>query len=340
MESHNDPVLKSIVNVIIAVSIIIAAVLFALPYLIKNFHENRLERLKAKDFLPPEVLQIQAKVTPLIDQLSLGELLAEHQSLDSYFAVYQNGDPITTAEQLQSLLIEEGIESYLSVLDGFDAAIRVYAGATLTHHLLFSPPTPPLVEGFPKKVLREQPQIAIIIGKMGKRDMNQVTQHTLPMSIGICPYQAFSMRIAEKAAQHYHEVLSDLRCDYSDNHTGVMAIPYTTGLIHNQNQNHNLSIPNPIFVKPADGNSPPSNNDMVVNAQFAPHRSAMDSLARALSISREKGVGALLINADDPELDSVLTWSLGASELGYRLVLASELGRYQSLIGPMASTKD
>ena len=148
------------------------------------------------------------------------------------------------------------------------------------------------------------------------------------------------MRIAEAAAQSYHEILSDLRCDFSEGHKGVMAIPYTSGVIHNQSQVLNLTIPNPMFVKPADGNSPPSDNNMTINAQFAPHRSAMDSLSRALSISRERGAGALLINADDPELDSVLTWSTGASELGYRLVLASELGRFQSLIGPPVSDSD
>ena len=339
MEAPHNPVLKSIINVIIGASIIMSAVLFALPYLIKNFHENRLERLKEKDFTPPEVLSIQEKVSPLLSQRGFGQLLAEHQGQNSYFAVYQSEDPISIATQFQDLLEEEEIESYLSILDGFDAAIRIYAGATLTHHLLFSPPTPPIEKGFPKRTLREQPQIAIIIGQLGKRDLNQVTEHPLPLSIGICPFQAFSMRLAENAAQNYHEILSDLRCDYSDDHSGVMAIPYSSGVIHNQAQVNNTGLPKPILIKPADGNSPPSDNEMHINAQFAPHRPAMDSLARALSISKTQGVGALLINANDPELDAVLEWSHGASKLGYRLVLASELGRYKSLIGPEAIQK-
>lgn len=340
MDSADNPNLKNIVNMIIGASIIMSVVLFALPYLIKNFHEKRLERLKERDFVPPEVLNIQTRVESLISQLSFGTLLAEHQSTDGYFAVFQNETPIETAHHFKALLDEEGIESYLSILDGFDAGIRIYAGATLTHHVLFSPPTPKIEKGFPKRKLREQPQIAIIIGQLGKRDLNQVTEHPLPLSIGVCPFQPFSMRIAEKSAQHYHEILSDLRCDYSDDHSGVMAIPYLSGVIHNQSPVHHLDLPNPIYIKPADGSSPPSDNQMHIHAQYAPHRSAMDSLARALSISRKEGVGALLLNADDPELESVLTWSKGAASLGYRLVLASELGRYKNLIGPEATLKD
>jgi hypothetical protein len=156
----------------------------------------------------------------------------------------------------------------------------------------------------------------------------------MPLTIGICPFQPFSLRIAETAAQNYHEVLSDLRCDYSDEHSGLLAVPYTSGSIHNQAQPPHSDLPQAVQVKPADGSSPPSDNKMHVTAQFAPHRSAMDSLARALSISRELGIGAILINSDDPELDSVLAWSTGASSLGYRLVFASELGRFEMLIGP------
>jgi hypothetical protein len=334
MESSQQPTITSIKNTIISVGIIMGVILYALPYLIKGYHENRLEKLKEHDIVAPEVISIQAVVDPILEEADLGKRLAEHRAKDSYFAVFQSSNPIKTAKLLKSMLDEDDVETYLSVLDGFDAAIRIYAGAHLTHHLLFSPP-PPLIEtGYPERPLRERPQLAIIIGLLGERDLNSVTQHSMPLSIGICPFQPFSMRLAEASAQNYHEVLSDLRCDDSTEHSGLLAIPYTSGSIYSQVQLPHSGIPKAVQVKPADGSSPPSDNNMHVTAQFAPHRSAMDSLARALSLSRELGIGALLINADDPELDSVLAWSTGASKLGYRLVFASELGRFQTLVGP------
>jgi hypothetical protein len=334
MEPTERKKLKSLKSPILSALIIGGILLYALPYIIKDIRNQRLELAKSKDISQPEVQEIHDRLRPILAGFNSGTMLAEKRGEDSYFAVFQNTTPIETATHLKSIIDSEDIECYLSVLDGFDAAIRIYAGPTLTHHIMFSPRTPLITEGAPNSNLREQPQLAIIIANLGNRDLNVVTRHPLPLSIGICPYQPFSLRIAEDAAQHFHEVLSDLRCTYNLKDSSILAIPYSSGSINTTPQTPNILLPRAVQIHPSDGSNPPSNNEMRISAQYAPHRSAMGSLARALKLSKELGIGALLINADDPELETVLEWSYSASSLGYRLVFASELGRFKSLIGP------
>ena len=71
-------------------SIIMGAVLYALPYLIKGYHENRLEKLKAKDIVAPEIVSIQEKAEPILTSFTLGEMLAEHKAKLGVFGCHSH----------------------------------------------------------------------------------------------------------------------------------------------------------------------------------------------------------------------------------------------------------
>jgi hypothetical protein len=63
----------------------------------------------------------------------------------------------------------------------------------------------------------------------------------------------------------------------------------------------------------------------------------MEALGRAQDQALSVGLGGLLIEAEDPDLPQLLAWLEGAEAEGWRLVLASEAGRPEALVGPPAT---
>jgi hypothetical protein len=49
------------------------------------------------------------------------------------------------------------------------------------------------------------------------------------------------------------------------------------------------------------------------------------------------GQSALVIDANDPDLESILKWATNAHKDGYRMVLASEAARASEIHGPNGS---
>ncbi len=239
-------------------------------------------------------------------------------------------DAAALSDALRARAAAEGLELYARVVDDVDAEIRLYAGATLRHRLLFveQTPDPPALSARP---WRERPLLALIISGLGDRGAPEVTGTVAPLTLAIRPRRPFSLQLGRDAIRAWHEVLLDL----SDSGLSVVeartALPWASGVLGAPTASIG-DWSRPIITHPV-GEAPAEDRRRLLPVQRPRHMSAAVSLRRARRRAISEGCAALVIDADAPDLAAVLEWAAAANGQGYRLVLASEAARAADLRG-------
>ena len=241
------------------------------------------------------------------------------------------------AQRMRRFAAESDLELYASPVDGLDLEIRVYAGATLRQQLLLIPdlPEPPKY----KKSVRslDRPLIALVITNVGEASADNILSTTAPITVAIRPYTPFALRSARIAAGAWHEVLAPVPHEMTPQEA-QRAIPLATGIWFDGTPVAPLGQ-HDVVVVPSDrisGARTPENL-RVLPAQHSDRRDAKATLSRAQHIAVRMGQSALVIDANDPDLASILKWATNAHKDGYRMVLASEAARASEIHGPNGS---
>ncbi len=241
------------------------------------------------------------------------------------------------AQRLRGFAEESAIELYASPVDGLDLEIRAYAGPALRHQVLLVPdlPAPPR---FRKSVRSlDRPMISIVITNLGESSADKIVSVPVPVTVAIRPYTPFALRTARVAAEGWHEVLADVPRTMTPQEA-QRAVPLASGIWFDGTPVAALDA-HDVVVVPADRISGARTPDTlrVLPVQRSDRRDAMQTLRRAQHIAARMGRAALVIEADDPGLNNVLTWATKAYREGYRIVLATEAARWEEVQGPSVS---
>jgi hypothetical protein len=231
---------------------------------------------------------------------------------------------------------EAEMEVYLRIVDGIDVELRAYRGPVLRQQLLLIPdlPSPPSYTKSVKDPSR--PLISIIVIGLGESKASNIINQPVPITIAIKPFTPFALRIARLAASSWHEVIVDLPPEMTAAEA-QHAIPNASGLWVDGTSVKPLR-PEDVVVLPAErmGRRRAGTKDTIrrLPVQQRERRTAMETLQRVRHIAARAGVGALVLEADDPELSKVLAWAAQAHRQGYRMVLATEASRASEVQGP------
>lgn len=256
---------------------------------------------------------------------------------DVTYAVYIGNEPKKAAKRLRTKLLESNIEAYTIDIDGIDSEVRIYGTKNLTYNLLFTPILPSNPKPPKQKQKRLRPQIAIIIGGLGKENHHQIVAHPYPLTIGIVPHTPYALLLAEGAALNNHEVMVDIRQNKVQYNKSSAAVPFQSGVI-TENRVNKSSLPDfAVNVYHSDG--APSRGSHNLAAQYRPKYSAENLLRRTQQIAIQNGMAALIIDANDERLASILEWTQTAKEKGFRLVLANEASRWEDTRGTLTKRK-
>ena len=248
------------------------------------------------------------------------------------------GDPLPLAAAAAARAQAAGVEAYSGAPSGPDVELRLYVGAALRYHLTLLAPSPGRVLPPPAPNRRERPALVVVIGGLG-RQSSAIPRSAAPLSLGLIPFGAFSLRVALDGMQHHHEILADVRGQGAVGASAVAAVPWASGLLVDRGTTAVPALPMGVAVGP-QGWGVPLPEDMGRVELFAARGGqpgAMEALGRAQAQALATGLGGLLVEADDPDLPQLLAWLEGAEAEGWRLVLASEAGRPEALTGPPAT---
>ncbi len=236
--------------------------------------------------------------------------------------------------RIRSYADESGMEVYVRQVDGIDVELRAYHGPDLRQQLLLIPdlPDPP---SFSKGVKDpNRPLLAIIVVGLGESAAAKIIDQPVPITVAIKPFTPFALRIARKAAAAWHEVIVDLPAGMTAAEA-QHAIPHASGLWVNGAPARPLQSTD-VVVVPADriGRRASQNQTRLLPVQQRERRTTMETLQRVRHIAARSGVGALVVDGTDPEIDQVLAWAAKAHRFGYRMVLATEAARGSEVQGP------
>ena len=251
---------------------------------------------------------------------------------DIYFATFLLSEPEIYTQKLQTTLQEENIEHYLLSLDGLDQEMYIYLNGILAHRLLFIRDISQQTTNVPPEKI-EWPQLALIIGGMGEKNRVWLTQHPTPMSFAFSPIAPFSYSLATHAKQNMHEILVDMRTAPSVAEPQEL-LPFASGVLYSDIVRHKDPFVTTLY--PSKGKDTQERNPLSTQT-----RSYVDmpfAIARSKQIAQKRGFAALLIEADDPQLPLLLSWSAQAHQEGIRLVMASEI-RYGIQPAPLLPKK-
>lgn len=238
--------------------------------------------------------------------------------------------------RIRSYADEAGMEVYLRVVDGIDVELRAYHGPDLRHQLLLIPdlPDPPKFS----KGVRDpnRPLLSIIVVGLGESTASAIIEQPVPITVAIKPFTPFALRIARLAAGRWHEVLVDLPSGMTAAEA-QHAIPNATGLWTSGAPVRPLNTED-VVVVPADRMGRRRANEReqmrILPVQQRERRTTMETWQRVRHIAARGGVGALVVDANDPELGELLNWAAKAHLHGYRMVLATEAARGSEVQGP------
>lgn len=268
-------------------------------------------------------------------------LLGEDERDGVRHAVYQvplSVAPLDAAQAIRQHATARGLEMYVSPVDGLDAEIRAYAGAALRQQILLIPTLPTDTEAPRAKTLRERPLLALIIAGLGDANAPWLSTAGVPLTVAIKPYAAFSLHLGEKAALAWHEVLLDLSDerdalrDRAALEGALASVPFATGLLSPTAPRMALPDPFQVFVQPdSRGMAPLSVRAQWLPAQRGRRRDASETLSRTRLLAARDGAAAMVIEARDPDLKTILEWA--RAEQGFRIALASEILRADQVRG-------
>jgi hypothetical protein len=238
------------------------------------------------------------------------------------------------AQRFRGFAEEVGVELYASPVDGLDLEIRAYAGPKLRQQLLLVPdlPRPPKF----KRAIRNpnRPMLSVVITNVGESSIDKLLKVRTPITVAIKPYTPFALRTARIAANQWHEVIAHVPTEMTPQEA-QRAVPLATGIWYDGTPVAPLST-HDVVVVPADRVSGARTPEAirVVAAQRSDRRDSLATLNRARHIAAKMGRAALVVEADDPGIGSILAWAERAHKDGYRIVLASEAARWHELRGP------
>ena len=120
-------------------------------------------------------------------------------------------------------------KSYVLSVDGLDADLYVYQQEILTHRYLFIKSLKSNITVPKEQEKHENPQIAIVIGGLGNQKSSYLHSHPQPLNLAIIPTLPFSLPLAEKGAQHWHEVIIDAR--NQDHRIIPYSLPFASAVL-------------------------------------------------------------------------------------------------------------
>jgi hypothetical protein len=155
--------------------------------------------------------------------------------------------------------------------------------------------------------------IAIVIAGVGSRDIKSLTSCKQPLNFAIVPHQPFSLRTAQQAAHHWHEILIDQR----ERTTAWDSLPFYSG----------------VLVERAS--SPPSSHIDVLSLGSQkiveiPSAESLDFIRlntaweAAVLKAQEQDSAVILIDIQKRDISGLLTWLEDLPE-GTSLALVSEI---------------
>ena len=164
------------------------------------------------------------------------------------------------------------------------------------------------------------PRLAIIIAGLGQTNNTTLAEHPTPLSFAFSPLNPFSLQLVHNYAQNWHEILIDARKLPAVSNPEEL-LPYASGVLYGKRTS--LSHPFVMSFYPSQGK-----DNKEINPLAVLHRQYVDmpfAIARTKFIAQKRGFAALMIEATDPQLPTLLEWSKGAQQEGIMLVMASEL---------------
>jgi hypothetical protein len=318
---------------------LVAVIVWIVPSLFKSMLEPP----------PPTVVAVKKEVSfedtdrfiaDALRRIGAIEVLSREEQDGVVRGIYQLPKGAQTemvGQRLRGFADEAKIELYASPVDGLDLEIRAYAGAALRHQVLLVPdlPEPPRFRKCARSI--DRPMIAIVITNLGESSADKILSLPVPITVAIRPYTPFALRTARVAAEGWHEVLADVPKTMTPQEA-QRAVPLASGIWFDGTPVAALGI-HDVVVVPADRISGARTPDSlrVLSVQRSDRRDAMQTLRRAQHIASRMGRSALVVDAEDPGLNGVLTWATKAHKDGYRIVLASEAARWEEVQGPSVS---
>ncbi len=224
-------------------------------------------------------------------------------------------NPKETSQGLHQDLINSGVEAYVSHGEQ-QSEMRIYDVKQLRYRIQFV-----LESDVPvtTNIDREQVKLAIVFSNIGDSDIQNIIKITEPISVAIKPYTPFALRVANKAALNWHEVLIDLR-EIETPEWDVL--PFYSGILTHQllapPSNHIIQLFPSTYV-PSDQNKSLRSGIMGIGS------SARSTLQRGLKKSLNSGQAIIIIDVEDPELHVVLNWIEHRDNDLIKLVFLSEI---------------
>ena len=232
------------------------------------------------------------------------------------FIRYQLKNPPPQAQQIREILTEQSIENYHIIIDDIDHEIYIYIHGILHVRLLLIKHR--VVPDPPKNAT---PMIAIVIGGLGHQNNKDITEHPIPLTLAFSPDAPFSISLAERSAQNWHEIIVDTR--------GLnivqpeQILPFASGTLSqkpSKKQHENLTSLFPSFTQ--------TKNPLALLTKK--HLDIPSLIIQSKQQSIQDGFSGFLIEHDDPELPIVLEWAKKAQKEGFLIVMASEF-RYRNV---------
>lgn len=149
-----------------------------------------------------------------------GYVLSEVTDAFSHFELEPPAEKESTLEleerelitlEILKTLQKKDIEAY-RLVEGDHISLHIYDQKEKIFFIQFIPKksTKPQALSLPNKI-KQADSIAIVLAGIGNKDIRNLTSIKQPLNFAISPYQPFSLRIAQQAAHHWHEILIDHR---------------------------------------------------------------------------------------------------------------------------------
>jgi polysaccharide deacetylase 2 family uncharacterized protein YibQ len=276
-----------------------------------------------------EELVVQTLVPAALSEATLLEEESEERSDDqgnwvSHFAAWklkEGEEPKRTALRIQQLAQEIAPDShvYVTTRNELDIDLRIYVGKRQTHHLQLIPTLSkriPNQTGGPSRV-------AVVVTGLGSDGPlgQKIIEHSLPLTIAMLPYRAFTLRQSRLATVSHKEIILQLSENQNTNAEileALLAVPQATGILIDRLPE---SLPMPhlgdagLYLLDATGEVEGTILRTAKHAGIAVIRAldtlegdVEEALLRLQHLSRSESGLVVTVDATDSACDSVLDW--------------------------------